>query len=316
METVACNLCGSVRQERLWEGQDWAYGHAGTFTVVRCVECGLIFLNPRPTPDEISSYYPRDYEPYRRTARALRSPLRDLIHRLKLRPRVRVVTHWMDSGRLLDVGCGSGGFLREMHRLGGWQVQGIEIDPEMVRFAQAELGMDVLENTLEEAGFPDHAFDIITMWDVLEHMHDPLAVLREVRRILRPGGLVICSTPNVASLDAKIFGRYWIGFDVPRHLYTFSPSTLAALLRKAALDVERVFCFYGRYTTFALSLSLWLNARIRSPRWRRRVSSSLHFFLFRYLTLPYFLVLDALHRGAIMTVVARRAAENASLRPE
>jgi 2-polyprenyl-3-methyl-5-hydroxy-6-metoxy-1,4-benzoquinol methylase len=264
----------------------------------------------------MSSYYPRDYEPYRRTARALRSPLRNLMHRLKLRPRVRVVTRWMDSGRLLDVGCGSGGFLREMHRLGGWQVQGIEIDPDMVRFAQAELGLDVSQTRLEEADFPDHAFDVVTMWDVLEHMHDPLTVLREIRRILRPGGLVICSTPNVASLDAAIFGRYWIGFDVPRHLYTFSPSTLPALLRKAALDVERVFCFYGRYTTFALSLSLWLNSRIRSSRWRRRVSSGLHFFLFRYLTLPCFLVLDALKRGAIMTVVARKAAENASIRPE
>jgi len=279
--------------------------------MVRCTECGLIFLNPRPTLDEIGLYYPEDYEPYQRTISALRSQWLDLVQRIKLRPHVRLVTRLTKGGHLLDVGCATGGFIRELHRLGGWHVQGVEINARAVCFARQQLGLNIFCGSLTDARFPSDSFDIVTMWDVLEHVHDPLPTLKEVHRILRPGGYFIGSTPNANSLDARIFGRYWIGFDFPRHLYVFSSSTLAALFRKAGLEPERFFCFYGRYTTFALSLSLWLNGHVHSRVWQRRLRSILLFPLFRHVTLPYFLVLDALQRGAIITVLARKAARNA-----
>jgi SAM-dependent methyltransferase len=229
-----------------------------------------------------------------------------LIQRLKLRSRVKTVTRLARGGRLLDLGCGSGGFLREMQRLSGWQVQGIEVNKDMATFARDRLGLEVREGTLEEARLSDSYFDVVTMWDVLEHLSDPLATLQEIHRILKPSGVLISSSPNAASIDAKVFGRYWIGLDFPRHLYVFSPSTLFDLLRQANLEPVQFFCFYGRYTTFALSLSLWLNAHIRNSTWQQRLRSVLLFPLFRYLTLPYFLVLDALKRGAIGTVTARK----------
>jgi len=306
METVPCNLCASTNQELLYEGQDWSYGSPGRFRMVRCPQCGLIFLNPRPGPEEIGEYYPDDYEPYLRSVHASGSALQDLIQRVRLRSRVRVVTQLVQNGRLLDVGCGSGGFLREMRRL-GWEVQGVEINAKMAQFVRTQLELDVLEGTLESASFPGDSFDIVTMWDTLEHVHDPLSTLKEAHRILRPGGYLICSVPNAASLDAGLFGRYWIGLDFPRHLYVFSPSTLAELMLKAGLLPGDPFCFYGRYTTFALSLSIWFNAHVRSWRWQRRVRSMLLFPLFRYLSLPFFLLLDNLKRGAIITVPAHKA---------
>ena len=306
METVSCNLCGSTRQKQLWTGRDWAYGFPGDFGMVTCEECGLIYLNPRPSPEEIGAYYPDEYEPYART-RGTRSSLSLLIQRLKLRSRVRTVTRLAAGGRLLDLGCGSGGFLREMQRLPEWQVQGIEVSQETAAFAREQLDLDVQAGTLEDAHLPANFFDVVTMWDVLEHLADPLGALREIHRILKPSGLLISSSPNAASLDAKVFGRYWIGLDFPRHLYVFAPSTLFDLLHKAGLQPEESFCFYGRYTTFALSLSLWLNARIHNRTWQRRLRSMLLFPLFRYLTLPWFLLLDLLKRGAIFTVAARKA---------
>jgi len=306
METVSCNLCGSSSQKQHWTGRDWAYGFPGDFCMVTCKECRLIYLNPRPSPEEIGAYYPDEYEPYARTPGA-RSSLSLLIQRLKLRSRVRTVTRLAEGGRLLDLGCGSGGFLREMQRLPEWQVQGIEVNQEMATFAREKLGLDVQAGTLEGAHLPASSFDVVTMWDVLEHLPDPLGSLREIHRILKPAGVLITSSPNAASLDARIFGRYWIGLDFPRHLYVFSPHTLFDLLRKAGLQPEKWFCFYGRYTTFALSLSLWLNARIHNRTWQQRLRSMLLFPLLRYLTLPWFLLLDLLKRGAIFTVAARKS---------
>jgi 2-polyprenyl-3-methyl-5-hydroxy-6-metoxy-1,4-benzoquinol methylase len=123
----------------------------------------LVYLNPRPTRCDIGAYYPQQYEPYRRAAQTLRSPILDWLQRMKLRSRVRAVTKLTAEGRLLDVGCGSGGFLREMSRLDRWQASGIEISPEMTRFAREELGLEVSQGTLEDAGLPAGTFDVVTM---------------------------------------------------------------------------------------------------------------------------------------------------------
>ena len=275
--------------------------------MVRCNKCGLVFLNPRPEPDEMSVFYPDDYEPYMRTRSAMRSRLADVMLRLKLAARVRMIRKLRLGGDLLDVGCGSGGFLREMARLDRWRAKGVEINGQAARFDREQLGLEVFCGEVTDARFPDDSFDVVTMWDVLEHVRDPLRTLQEIYRILKPGGYLICSTPHAGSLDARLFGRYWIGYDFPRHFYVFSPATLGSLLAKAGLDAERFFWFYGRYTTFALSVSLWINARISNPSWKRTWRAWLLFPLFRYVSLPYFYLVDKLQAGSIVTVRARKA---------
>jgi SAM-dependent methyltransferase len=196
--------------------------------------------------------------------------------------------------------------LWELRNQSNWDVYGVEVDAESVDFARRKLGLDVYHGTVDEPHFPDDYFDVVTMWDVIEHLHDPFETLLEIRRILKPGGKLIISTPNAYSWDATLFGRYWIGLDFPRHLYVFSSITLGRLLKRANLLPERFFCFYGRYTTFALSLSMWFNAHVtaecRQKLWRDFVLLP----IFRYITLPYFWIVDKLKRGAIISVVAKK----------
>lgn len=274
--------------------------------MVRCANCGLLYLNPRPTPEEMGAYYPRSYAPYQLAERAASSKLWDWIYRAKLRPRVRVVERYAEGGVLLDVGCAGGAFLAALRHHGGWRLQGVEVDAASAAFARDRYGLDVYAGTLQEAAFPANTFDVVTLWDVLEHLHDPLPTLVEISRILKPGGVVVVSTPNEKSLDARIFGRHWIGLDFPRHLCVFSTHTLPDIVERAGFTTVDLFCFYGRYTTFALSLSVLFNAYISSRRlqilWRKAVL----FPAFRYLTLPYFWLVDRMRLGTIITIVARK----------
>lgn len=135
--------------------------------------------------------------------------------------------------RLLDVGCGGGALLARM-RSRGWEVEGIDIDEAALGVARAA-GVPVTSATLEELAEenPLRRFDVITLDHVLEHLHDPVASLREARRLLRPGGILWLATPNLAALGHRTFGRSWMPLDPPRHLVLFSPGALARALAAA-----------------------------------------------------------------------------------
>ena len=305
-ERVVCALCGRDEAELLYEGQDRAYGVPGRFPIVECQHCGLVYLNPRPTPQSIGRYYPLDYEPYRKAPGEARMKIQRFHQRLKLRNRCLVVNRFRNPGRLLDVGCATGTFLAEMKRYGDWHVRGVELNPAAARYATEELGLDVFNGRLWEADFPEGQFDVVTMWDVLEHVHDPRRTLAEIHRVLKPGGALICSVPNLDSLDARLFGRFWIGLDAPRHLYVYSRRTLAAMLRAGGLEPRRFFCFYGRYTAFALSLRLLFREWVRGERGRRWLDRLLFVPVWRFLFLPYFYLVDRWGRGSIVTVYAQK----------
>lgn len=305
-EYTSCALCGKDKPEQLYLGQDRAYGRPGRFPIVRCRDCDLVYVNPRPVLGAIGYYYPTNYEPYRKAPEEARFKIQQLHQRLKLRGRCLAVTRVRRQGRLLDVGCATGTFLAEMRRYGDWQVSGVEPNQWAARYAQERLGLDVFHGHLSEAGFPDGQFDVVTMWDVLEHLHDPRQALAEIFRILKPDGLLICSVPNLDSIDAKLFGRFWIGLDVPRHLYVYSKHTLSAMLRAEGLQPQKFFCFYGRYTAFALSLRLVLREWVRSERARNWLDKILFVPVWRFLFLPYFYIIDALGKGVIVTVYAQK----------
>jgi SAM-dependent methyltransferase len=306
-EHVFCALCGRDQTEPLYLGRDRVHEVPGRFPIVRCQHCGLVYLNPRPTPQAMSYYYPPDYEPYRRAPEEARFKIQRFHQRLKLRNRCLVVTNLHKRGQLLDVGCATGTFLAEIKRYGDWQVFGVELNQWAARYARDQLGLDIFDGQLCEANFADNKFDMVTMWDVLEHVHDPRRTLAEVYRILKPGGSLICSVPNVDSLDARLFGRFWIGLDAPRHLYAYSRHTLAAMLRAEGLQPRRFFCFYGRYTAFALSLRLLLREKVRGESARKRLDRILFLPVWRFLFLPYFFLIDKLGKGAIVTVYAQKA---------
>jgi SAM-dependent methyltransferase len=182
----------------------------------------------------------------------------------------------------------------------------VELVEPAAAYCRDSLGLPVVTGDLLEAGYPADHFDAITLWNVFEHLYDPAATLRELSRILKPGGLLAMAVPDVGSLDARLFGPAWAGYDVPRHLYTFSRETLDRMLAGARFCVVRRRCLDSSHFIFFLSLQFWLQDRPHlawARPWARRLE---HARLVRLLAAPYFRLVDSLLKGPVVTVFARQ----------
>ncbi|MEM2676114.1 MAG: class I SAM-dependent methyltransferase [Candidatus Bathyarchaeia archaeon] len=305
METVACDLCGNDDTEIVFVERDRLHHIDGVFYLVRCRQCGLMYINPRPTFEEIRRYYPRDYHAYKAYDHASLIARFDYRYGIRKRCQAVIVHTGLRGGRILDIGCATGGFLDAMRHWGDWELYGVEIDAEAANYAKEHLGLNVFAGTLVDANYPDDFFDVVTLWNVLEHLHQPQATLFEISRIIRPRGWLIISLPNPDCIEAKIFGRYWAGLDAPRHLYIYSRHTLRQALDKAGFIIKKILSFTGRYHVLALSLSFWVDDRISSERWRRWLKRIIYSLPLRLLTLPYYSIVDHWNQSSIMTVFAQ-----------
>lgn len=306
MERVNCNLCGSDETELLLERVDRLHKSSGPFHYVRCLRCRLIYLNPRPTLDEIHTYYTEEYEAFKEREESF--PFWFGQHFLTLtEKRCKAVENMCSTrrGRLLDVGCARGDFLLGMKER-DWEVWGVELSAQAAQEARDRIGASILHGQLEEAGFPNAYFDVITLWDVLEHLFDPKASLKEVNRILDEDGLLVLGVPNLSSFDARIFGEAWIGWDAPRHLYAFPAEVMARLLTEAGFIIVSRKCFYGGYGAFSLSLQFYLEERVRQGRGQDILFWIARQRLLHYILWPYFQVAYALGKGPTITYFCRK----------
>lgn len=149
--------------------------------------------------------------------------------------RARMFIKGGNGGRLLDVGCGDGKFLYSMQQK-GWIVDGIDFDSKAIQSAKIRYGLDLRHGDLTQAALPGSTFDVVTMSHVVEHLPEPAQVLAEIRRLLKPAGRLILTTPNVKSLGSQKFGSAWFGLDAPRHLNLFTPNALAKLAGQAGFQ--------------------------------------------------------------------------------
>jgi SAM-dependent methyltransferase len=301
MEEIVCNVCQSADTVVLYEGRDRLHGLGGPFRLVKCQQCGLIYLNPRPTREEMGRYYPPDYEPYAQDVEQARGFLSSLDYRYGVAKRCRTITKRKEPGRILDVGCGAGHFLNGMKQR-GWQTFGTEVSGGAAAYARERFGLEVFVGELEEAEFPAAYFDAITLWHVLEHLHDPLATLMEISRLLKDGGLLVFAIPNWHSLDARLFGGFWVGLDVPRHLYVFPRPALEELLARAGFKIVEAECFFGSHGAFVLSWRFLLEERMPQKALRECLLWLLYTKLARFIASPYFYLVDKLGRGPIITL--------------
>lgn len=234
-ETIPCPLCGSKNYDQ-WRSVKDRFevipGH--TYSIVSCQDCGFRFLNPRPDRHTIQAFYlSGEYDPFIsiKDRLSLNDVFYALIRRFSLWRKRLLVESFRPSGDLLDVGCGTGEFLQYM-RKSGWQVTGVEPDKNARQFAVEQAlpvnaGVDSLR---------DHNFDVITLWHVLEHMHDFRDVLKNLAGMLNQDGALILAMPNVDSWDMRRYQEEWVALDTPRHLYHFTEKDVVKLI--AGMDLQ------------------------------------------------------------------------------
>jgi ubiquinone/menaquinone biosynthesis C-methylase UbiE len=242
-------------------GRDHAWGFPGVFSFGACAECRTLVLDPRPSPAEMGPFYARYYEPamlevYREMYRNLRPELAGFLDRWRAAScsldQARVGPAFAPGQRVLDVGCGLGGFLRFLRERTRVDVLGIDFDPTCRAMARELHGVEVDSGELAAQGYSDASFDVVTSYQCLEHVYDPRALLREMARVTRPGGTLHIDVPTPDWL-AALFGGRWGFLQPPTHLFLYRAAPLRALVEEAGFEVLRVRC---PWSPGELSLSL------------------------------------------------------------
>jgi 2-polyprenyl-3-methyl-5-hydroxy-6-metoxy-1,4-benzoquinol methylase len=237
LEVVACNLClGTATQP---------FAQRDGMQLVQCVECGLVYVNPRRDAEQIYQHYNSDqssriqyYLNVEVADRRTFSSILDLADQLA-----------PNRGALLDIGPNIGTCLALAHER-GWETYGVEINAEAARYCREQRGLNVIAGALDAHTYPDNSFDIVLMGDVIEHLRDPLELMRVVQAILKPGGAVIISTPDIGGWAGRM-----LQIKPEEHLYYFAPATITTLLRKAGLDVVGVKCLDRYHNITAMTHS-------------------------------------------------------------
>jgi SAM-dependent methyltransferase len=224
----------------------------------------------------------------------------------RLNKRVAMVTDYKQGGRLLDVGCSTGRFLNQMRLYGDWTLYGIELSVEAVQEAHNHYNLPIIAGLFQDTAFQSSSFDVVTLWDVVEHLHNPLNDLQRVSHILKPNGIVVFSIPILDSLGAKIFKENWIGYELPRHLYIFSRQTITQVLQKAGLEIIDEQALYGSDYAFADSVRFLLRSRGLPRGVYGPIFAMMCFWPYRWAFSPIFKTLDWFKLTSLATIVARK----------
>ena len=254
--TPRCAVCGSGERHVLFEAEDLLYGMAVRSDVVTCDSCGLIYLWPQPSRPQ--DYYPSEYAPHDPESADIACSIGRNTGLLR---KAQVVQRY-GRGGLLDIGCAAGEFLATLQSLDGRSLWGMDRSQEAVLSARRRFGLHVWQGDAPGLPFADQTMGTVTMWHVLEHLPHPVAALQDVARVLCADGVLIVACPMADSWEARLYGRYWAGYDVPRHLYTFSRQTLPRLLQQAGFEAFEVPGVVWGYNSSKISSALWLQRRL------------------------------------------------------
>ena len=246
----SCQLCGS--RERALQFQD------GPFQVVKCTQCELVYVTPRLQGQALLDVYDEGYwKSTNPKQRGYADYARESELYLKtFRKRLALVSRWLpERARILDVGCAAGYFLRVM-QAAGHDVHGVELSQAIAVEAQKALGAErvhigLLDDAVQAMNYQPKSFDLVTMWDVVEHIPEPQPVLRAVRELIKPGGRFLLETQNVRSRWARLLGPRWHHYKHDEHLYHFAPDTIRKLLDQCGFRVLEIGSAYaGKYVSF------------------------------------------------------------------
>lgn len=232
MENILCDFCNfskhAVFLDRLTDNY---LGLDGIFSLVKCSECGLVFLNPRPDKQEITRYYPDSYVPYNPESEILSS-----LKKLAWRVERKIIQDLLPSkGVILEIGSGRGDFLDYLKN--GFDLYGLEMDAVAAQRARDLYKLTIWNETIENFDPTSHKFNLIILRYVLEHLQSPSTAFLKMKKMLKPQGYVYFSIPNIDSWEFRIFKKYWHGLDIPRHFYFFNKDSIEKYAQKFGFKI-------------------------------------------------------------------------------
>ena len=309
VEPVRCCVCGAVDGEVEARGFDYEYKTSRREWVYRrCRGCALVYVDPRPADAELRTIYPPHY--YSFDERKRTNPAVAFFRRKLEAATARAFAKVAGPGakRVLDVGCGDGRFLGVLRDFGPqeWELEGLDIDAGAIERARAR-GLAATCARLEDFDPPDRRYDLIVLFQTLEHVSEPRAMCRKIHALLAPGGLFVIETPDVAGWDERLFrGSLWGGYHIPRHWNLFTPENL-----------ERMLATEGFETVLKqplISTSFWINSLYNWLLVRRAPEGVLRFFHYQNpFLLAFFVPVEKLQialgrRTSNQRLVARKRA--------
>lgn len=247
-----CPVCGSAAINPVLSAEDHTVSHE-TFMIAECNDCSVRFTQDVPDSHSISPYYKSEtYISHTNTSKGLINSLYQLVRKKTMIAKRKLLqkTTGLQQGKLLDAGSGTGTFAHEMKK-NGWSVTGLEPDADARKVA-AQLYQIELTDINQFYKLPAGNFDAITLWHVLEHVHDLQVYVQQLKKLLSGKGKLFVAVPNYTSKDAAVYKECWAAYDVPRHLYHFSPRAMQVLMERNGLKVEKHKAMW--YDSFYISM--------------------------------------------------------------
>lgn len=231
-EIVNCNICGSNKYSLFCTKHGFEY--------VKCFDCGLVYVRSRLTEMDFKEEAEKLAKTRHLIKAKIESDYSDFIREVIHNPRLHLIKSYRRNGRMLDIGCGNGAFIYSAEKR-GWKVSGVELSESNALYARDKRGLNVQLGTIFDAKFSDEYFDVVTMWEVIEHLNSPLQYLKETNRILRKDGAVLISTPNINSLTRFLIHDRWEIFSPEKHLNLFSQNTITTLFKKTGFKIKKIW---------------------------------------------------------------------------
>jgi 2-polyprenyl-3-methyl-5-hydroxy-6-metoxy-1,4-benzoquinol methylase len=308
LEEILCPLCSSGEFSVRFSREDLNTMVPGSFTVVRCKKCNHMYLNPRPTINSIKNdIYTEEYDQYQKADKKF--SIQNTLQNYGFHKRYKIISKYAASGKILDVGCASGEFLKYMLNFPQWNLVGLEPIAQAANLAREQLDIEIINNTLTEHVFSEDEYDVVTFWHVFEHVEDPINILTIVNKILRDEGIIVITLPILNSIDHRLFGKYWIGFELPRHLHFFTHEKMVEILNNTGFEFIESRCVYGSHAMTMTSLKFWIRSRkIFSEKFLNVFMKILMSFPIRILLAPIYLLFDRLKLSTPITFVAKKCA--------
>ena len=248
-EAVKCNNCGTDRPLKRFDIQG--------FQIVDCAQCGLRYVSPRLTAQAINDLYTSNYF---KSDDSVVYGYDDYIAEhdtiiKTFQKRWNILSGYLPStGSMLDIGAACG-FLMEVVKANGWQARGLEVSADMAQVGREKYGHDILVGTLAHPELHPASYDLITMWDTIEHSPDPVGDLKIIEVLLRPGGVLSLITPDSGSLHARVLGSKWVEYQRPQeHIYFFSHRLFKNILIQKGFEIIRCGTV-GKYVSWKFALN-------------------------------------------------------------